>query len=93
MSFLKLDLGQASGSSADPESAPAMLASFDNASASVTSTNADDELSSLMSEKQVPSSKSAFFHRLKRPKKSFKRAHYVPVNGRDELERQLEMGK
>jgi len=56
---------------------------FDMKSLDLSQQSADDELSSLMSEKQGDGpKKSQFFHRLKRPEKPYKRAHYVPLNGR-----------
>ena len=63
------------------------------ASVSLATTTSQDELDSLMTDRtQDKPQKSKFFHHLKRPKKSYKRAHYVPVNGRDELVRQIQMG-
>ena len=54
---------------------------------SMQASQADDDLSSLMSSKQGSApQKAGYFHRLKRPTKPLKRAHFVAVGGRTALE-------
>ena len=59
----------------------------------VSNNTDDDELSSLLTEKLGDTIiRAQFFRRLQRPEKAFKRAHFVPLNGRVALEEAIIKG-
>ena len=58
-------------------------------SGSVGSLGEGDDLSSVLSGNQDKIQSDGFFHKVQRPKKPYKRAHFVAVSGRDNLEAAL----